>query len=423
MQFWQDFLNAISLPVDGPTNPKAKAIFARRILPGMVALLVAAIVAAAFAVVHIARKIDQDALQQSRFLAGKALQAQHEWMNRSIVDYAFWGDAYVHLNQQVDVNWAFTQANLGPSLYKDFDYEAVLVITPTGETPYAVIQGKLQSVDAFQYLQHGLPELLTRARAAAENDAGASALLWVDGQPAVVAAASLATGGADIEEHEGPPSTLVFVDVLDTARLEAIGGQYAVEQLRLLVEPSDQTGPIISQALEDGTAVHFTWTAPQPGPVASGHPARSRRRGTRPWAAGLAAGAPCAARDAPARRQLRTTRLQPLSAGRERGAFPRCGGSGLRLDLGDRRTSAPDLPFQPLPADHRPRTGTVAGPPAAGAADHRQRGAAKLARGPTAHRCAAATAPPMAASAIAGWLRAPSNTTASCSATAAPPAT
>lgn len=35
------------LPVDGPTNPKAKAIFARRILPGMVALLVAAIVAAA----------------------------------------------------------------------------------------------------------------------------------------------------------------------------------------------------------------------------------------------------------------------------------------------------------------------------------------------------------------------------------------
>lgn len=204
------------LPVDGPTNPKAKAIFARRILPGMVALLVAAIVAAAFAVVHIARKIDQDALQQSRFLAGKALQAQHEWINRSIVDYAFWGDAYVHLNQQVDVNWAFTQANLGPSLYKDFDYEAVLVITPTGETPYAVIQGKLQSVDAFQYLQHGLPELLTRARAAAENDAGASALLWVDGQPAVVAAASLATGGADIEEHEGPPSTLVFVDVLDT---------------------------------------------------------------------------------------------------------------------------------------------------------------------------------------------------------------
>ena len=150
MQFWQDFLNAISLPVDGPTNPKAKAIFARRILPGMVALLVAAIVAPLSRSFISPARSTRTPCNRAVF-AGKALQAQHEWMNRSIVDYAFWGDAYVHLNQQVDVNWAFTQANLGPSLYKDFDYEAVLVITPTGETPYAVIQGKLQSVDAFQF--------------------------------------------------------------------------------------------------------------------------------------------------------------------------------------------------------------------------------------------------------------------------------
>ncbi len=253
------------LSVDGPTKPKAKAIFARRILPGMVALLVAAIVAAAFAVIHIAREIDQDALQQSRFLTGKALQAQHDWMNRSIVDYAFWGDAYVHLSKQVDVDWAYAQANLGPSLYKDFGYDAVLVITPAGTTSYAVIRGKLQPVDAFQYLQHGLPELLARAREAAEDDAGASTLLWAEGQPALVAAAALTTGGTNIEEHEGPPSILVLVDLLDAARLEAIGEQYAVHKLQLLADPSAQAGPIISQALEDGTPVHFTWTAAKPG--------------------------------------------------------------------------------------------------------------------------------------------------------------
>ena len=333
MQFWQDFLNAISLPVDGPTNPKAKAIFARRILPGMVALLVAAIVAAAFAVVHIARKIDQDALQQSRFLAGKALLAQHEWMNRSIVDYAFWGDAYVHLNQQVDVNWAFTQANLGPSLYKDFDYEAVLVITPTGETPYAVIQGKLQSVDVFQYLQHGLPELLTRARAAAENDAGASALLWVDGQPAVVAAASLATVGQiskSTKDHH-PHSSSSMCSTRRGWKLSAGSTLWSSCDC----SASRRTRPGRSSARR--------WRMEQPFTS----PGRRHNRGAccfwspcpfsppwrSAWAAGLAAGAPCAARDAPARRQLRTTRLQPLSAGRER-ALPRCGGSGLRLDLG-----------------------------------------------------------------------------------------
>src|SRR3546814_17884280 len=95
----------------------------------MVALLVIALIVAAAELIHIARKIDQDALQQSHFLVGKALQAQHDWMNRSIVDYAFWGDAYAHLNRQVDLDWAYTQANLGPSLYKDFDYEMVLIIS------------------------------------------------------------------------------------------------------------------------------------------------------------------------------------------------------------------------------------------------------------------------------------------------------
>ncbi|EXF43505.1 sensory box protein [Pseudomonas sp. BAY1663] len=168
---------------DDQARPKAQAIFARRILPGMVALLVVALAAAAVAVVHIARRIDHDALEQSHFLAGKALQAQHDWMNRSIVDYAFWGDAYVHLNGQVDVDWAYVQANLGPSLYRDFGYEAVLVVNPAGETLYSVLRGKLQPVESQQYLQHGLPELLARAHAAVADDAGVSALLWVDDQP------------------------------------------------------------------------------------------------------------------------------------------------------------------------------------------------------------------------------------------------
>ncbi len=250
---------------DGPAKPEARLIFARRILPGMVALLVIALVAAALAVIHIARRIDQNALQQSHFLTSKALQVQHDWMERSIADYAFWGDAYAHLNKQVDVAWAFNQANLGPSLYKDFSYDAVLVITPAGDTSYSVVRGKLQEVEGTQYLQHGLPELLARARAAAEEEAGVSALLWVEGSPALVAAAVLTTGGSDIEEDEGPASTLLFVDLLDAERLREIGEQYAIEQLRLAPETVEIEGPSIHLSKEDGSPVQFTWTAAQPG--------------------------------------------------------------------------------------------------------------------------------------------------------------
>ncbi len=250
---------------NGPMKPKAKTLFARRILPSMVALLVAALVAAALALIHIARHIDRDALAQSQFLASKALQAQHDWMNRSIVDYAFWGDAYRHLNGQPDTDWAYTQANLGPSLYKDFDYEAVLVINPAGETAYSVVRGKLQPVDSHEYLQSGLPELLARARTAVEQDAGVSSLLWVEGQPALVAAAVLSTGGADVEEIDGPSSVLLFVDLLDAARLEEIGEQYAIEHLRLADDPGPEDGTGITQTMENGSTIRFTWTAPQPG--------------------------------------------------------------------------------------------------------------------------------------------------------------
>ncbi|MCQ4294775.1 EAL domain-containing protein [Pseudomonas stutzeri] len=250
---------------DGPVKPQAKTIFARRILPGMVALLVVAIVAAAFAVIHIARRIDQDALQHSHFLVSKALQAQHDWINRSIVDYAFWGDAYVHLSKQVDTGWAYSQANLGPSLYKDFHYEAVLVITPEGDTAYSVVRGKLQAIDGFEYLQHGLPELLARAREAVEEDSGVTALLWAEGRPALVAAAVLTTGGADVEAHAGSASTLLFVDVLDAERLKEIGEQYAVDDMRLRVDPASEDGPTLRQSMEDGTTLHITWAAAQPG--------------------------------------------------------------------------------------------------------------------------------------------------------------
>ncbi len=44
------------LPDDGPVKPKAASIFARRILPGMVALLVIALIVAAAALIHIARR-------------------------------------------------------------------------------------------------------------------------------------------------------------------------------------------------------------------------------------------------------------------------------------------------------------------------------------------------------------------------------
>lgn len=243
----------------------ARAIFTRRILPGAVGVLLCALLGASVAVSRIATSIDEDALAQSRFLTGKAIEGQREWMGRSVVDYAFWGDAYAHLNGPVSIDWAYTQANFGTSLYEDFGYEGLLLVTPQGETSYAVIDGELRSVDAYRWLQGGLELLLARARLAFDHEQGVVGLLSVDGTPAMVAAAVLSPGDSTVKAAATPASIVLFVDVLDAARLAELGQDYAVDALRVADADTPRMAPQMPLMLEDGSARPLTWKPAQPG--------------------------------------------------------------------------------------------------------------------------------------------------------------
>ena len=115
--------------------------FARKTLVRIASLLALAFSLMAVVLVKIALGQNELALEQSTFYAEKALKARQESQLRSISDYAFWGDAYKHLHAQVDIEWAYTRRNLGPSLFEDFGYEGIFVIAPNNETVYAVIEG------------------------------------------------------------------------------------------------------------------------------------------------------------------------------------------------------------------------------------------------------------------------------------------
>ena len=166
-----------SHPLTDHIDPNAKSTFARRILPGIACLLAVALLAAAVAVIQIARTIDSDALVREHFLTGKAFEAHRRGMSRHVADNAFWGDAYANLSTRVNLDWAYEQANLGPSLYEDFGYDAVFVIDADGKTTYSVIRGELVQVDAQQWLENGLQTLLADARIALEDDETSSGVL------------------------------------------------------------------------------------------------------------------------------------------------------------------------------------------------------------------------------------------------------
>ncbi len=249
----------------GASGPKAQVAFSRRILPGIACLLAAALLAAAFAVIHIARTIDHDTLALEHFLAGKAFAAHMNGMSRQVSDNGFWGDAYANLSKEVNLNWAYEQANLGPSLYDDFGYEAVLVIDASGETTYSVIRGELVRIDARDWLGNGLDALLAQAREALEREETAVGMLSAEGHPAMVAAAVMTSGDSDVEEVDGPASILLFADVLEPNRLLALGKAYAISGLRLNDESGRSKDEVLALQTLDGSPLTFTWTLSRPG--------------------------------------------------------------------------------------------------------------------------------------------------------------
>lgn len=246
--------------------PDLHATFARRILPAMVSLLAFTLLAAAFAIVHIALRIDHDADAQTRFLADKAIATERDWLLRSIVDYAFWGDAYLHLKgPSPDLDWAYQQANFGPSLYADFGYEALLIVQPSGKVSYAVIRGELQQIELKAWLGTGVDALLENAHAAAADDGAAAGLLSAEGLPAMVVAAELTPGDSGIEADPGPAPVVLFVDLLDAERLDELGHHYGIEGLRLLSPADARAQPSQRIDFANGAPLLLTWTPERPG--------------------------------------------------------------------------------------------------------------------------------------------------------------
>lgn len=241
--------------------------FARKTLARIASLLVLAFILMAIFLVKIALGQNELALEQSAFYAQKALKARQDSQLRSISDYAFWGDAYEHLHAQVDIEWAYTRRNLGPSLFEDFGYEGVFVIGPSNQTAYAVINGRLVQTPAQRWLQGDVLALIERARRLAGESSPTIGTFRVSGQPALVAAAAFTQGGDPmVPEVPGAPSVLLFVDTLTPAKLEALGKDFALPQLRNPRDAQDaEEQPRLMLSSGQEAPILLRWTPERPG--------------------------------------------------------------------------------------------------------------------------------------------------------------
>ncbi|HFC9870102.1 TPA: CHASE4 domain-containing protein, partial [Klebsiella pneumoniae] len=101
------------------------------------ALLSSLFLAAIVNLLYIADNLNNKADARSSLLLQKALTNRQEKIRANLMDNADWGEAYNNLHKQVNVKWAWDSQNLGESLYTNYQYEGVFVLSPAGETRYS----------------------------------------------------------------------------------------------------------------------------------------------------------------------------------------------------------------------------------------------------------------------------------------------
>ena len=252
-------------PIVRSLSTRTSLSLARTSLLNFMALLAVVFAAAAYSLLYIAHDLDRTEQAESAFHTRKAIQSMEKAMRVTVKDYAFWSDAYKHLHVQVDKDWAFERGNIGPTLFQDFGFQGLFVVNDANRTVYTVVEGELQTFELSEWLDQPLTQLLEQARAGVDNETPVSTFINVRGSPALVAAAAITPGTDPTVVADGrPASVLVFVDILDSAKLGLIGDDFGVGNLHIAT-PEDIAKGVFLPLGDNGSAGSLYWQPEQPG--------------------------------------------------------------------------------------------------------------------------------------------------------------
>lgn len=253
------------LPFNLRPPEKPATLFTRRTLVVLGCMLGAVLITTVVMIMAIAMRQNSTALAQEKFLLRNAWQDRQHSILTDIRDYAFWGEAWNHLHLQVDKGWAFDQQNFGPGLYSEYHYEGIFVVDASGRTRYAVINGKISTMQVEQWLGQLSHSVVNEARAMLQDETALVKNARVEGQPAIVAAAPITTGKVQgLTIPPGPPSVMVFVDRYTPRKLLALGNSVGVSQLSAAANEAS-TAATIMLSLEQGAPLLVSWQSSRPG--------------------------------------------------------------------------------------------------------------------------------------------------------------
>ncbi|PRB44598.1 bifunctional diguanylate cyclase/phosphodiesterase [Pseudomonas sp. MYb2] len=250
-----------------PLPPRQSAV-TRRLAIAVGALFVSGVIAATVALLGIANALDSEEIDKTRFYSARALENRITASKNYITSYAYWTTAYEHLSGQVDTDWAYTEQNLGKTLFTSDGYDGVFVLSREG-TRYAVVRGQMVDAELPAFVQVSATELLDQVLGQGDLTKPVSRYSLFEGWPALVSAAAIIPND---ERPLGDPQTssvLVFVDKLTPTKLRLIGSGYGLNNLTLAPDetidpqrprvPLDSTGYSLIADLER-PGQHLLWS-------------------------------------------------------------------------------------------------------------------------------------------------------------------
>lgn len=233
-----------------------------RLFPALCVLLLGLIGLGCYLLMDNAVQQDAGVARRTEQTVARTFTRLDEEVARNIIDYSKWEEGYRRLHQNLDLDWAFGQDNLGSALFRVYGYEGVLVFDGQDRARYRLLNGELVDPATGTWLEGNVAGLLAAARSADARDGSVSAILSVAGMPALVAAATITPGGhVGARESDPPPSVLVFVDVLSPAKLAELSEANGLPPLTAATEQSEGRA---SWQLPN-SRYSLTWRPPRPG--------------------------------------------------------------------------------------------------------------------------------------------------------------
>jgi diguanylate cyclase (GGDEF)-like protein/PAS domain S-box-containing protein len=232
---------------------------ARRVCYLLAALMVFLFLGAGTLLVQIADQINRHESERDHLLAQNVLESRKDELNKTLLDYAFWDEAFANTSKVVNPDWLGQQTLLGWSLTERYALNAVFIVSPDMSIVYRYERRRSTGDTGLAWAPGDLERLTQNARTVSEGQAFQT-LLFFNGKPALVSAAPIRPLSFRSDIPVEQTSVMVLVDVIGEHSLKDLSDRFGIKGLRP-AHSSSESNILLSPQYD----VYLTWETSRPG--------------------------------------------------------------------------------------------------------------------------------------------------------------